>query len=341
MTDAPDSSDALSQRPTDSEAATRTTRAVLVLFAAVATAALMTETVQRAVSVPAAPPALAATATRVEILEALPEVRREEAPEPPRPEYREHTVEKSEVTIKPKFEPKPEPEPLPEPEPKPEPVPVPEPAPQPIEPPEVPEVKPEPETKPEPILEVKPEVKPEIKPKPEPKPPVAKPVRKPKPKPAPKPAKMPAPKKDAAPPPEAPVGEVDRAGAVSEAGTSSVGTSSSGTPAGAGGAPGGSAGSNASVSGESRDRAIARILAVIEAHKTYPRRARQTGAEGVVLLEVRLNASGVVEEVRVAKPHGSVLLNRAATSAAKPLAGLDTSYGKAACFEIPVEFRLD
>ncbi len=306
MTDAPD---ALSKRtsitPSESEAATRTTRAVLAVFVVVAAAALMTETVQRAVSVPAAPPAPAVTATRVEILEALPEVRREEAPESQRPEYREHTVEKSSVTIEAKSEP--------------DPVPVSEPESQLLAPPEVPEVRPEPEVKPEP----------------EPKVPVVKPERKPKPK------SKPVPKKDAAPSPEAPLGKVDRVGRGAETGTVSSGTTSPGTPAGAGGAPGAEATANVSVSGESRDRAIARILAVIEAHKTYPRRARQTGTQGVVLLEVRLNASGVVEDVRIAKPHGSVLLNRAATSAAKPLSGLDTSYGKAARFEIPVEFKLD
>lgn len=188
------------------------------------------------------------------------------------------------------------------PEPKPEPEPAPEPEPEPI---------PEPEPKPEPV-----------KPKPQPKP-APKRVEKPKPvqKPAPAAAPMPAPSLEAV---EGPVAQAGQAG-LADGREGGVGTGVSGTGSGA---------------SDGTDRVLAELLAVIEANKTYPRRARQTGQQGEVLLAVEIGPDGRVASVSIRKKHASALLNRAALKAAEPLEGRPTKLSKAVTIVVPVRFEL-
>lgn len=86
--------------------------------------------------------------------------------------------------------------------------------------------------------------------------------------------------------------------------------------------------------------AIAQIMAVIEANKTYPRRALQTGQQGVVVLSVHIGPDGIVEHVEVHQKHAFRLLNRAAMSAAVPLVGIKTPLGRALTLEVPVKFEI-
>lgn len=190
----------------------------------------------------------------------------------------------------------------PEPKPEPEPEPAPEPEPEPI---------PEPEPKPEPV-----------KPKPQPKP-APKRVEKPKPvqKPAPAAAPPPAPSLEAV---EGPVAQAGQAG-LADGREGGVGTGVSGTGSGA---------------SDGTDRVLAELLAVIEANKTYPRRARQTGQQGEVLLAVEIGPDGRVASVSIRKKHASALLNRAALKAAEPLEGRPTKLSKAVTIVVPVRFEL-
>lgn len=92
--------------------------------------------------------------------------------------------------------------------------------------------------------------------------------------------------------------------------------------------------------GREVESAVAQIMAVIEANKTYPRRARQTGQEGEVVLAVLIRSDGTVERVDVLEKHASRLLNRAALSAAEPLIGVKTPLRRALTLKVPVRFDL-
>lgn len=168
-----------------------------------------------------------------------------------------------------------------------------------------------------------PEPKPEpVKPKPQPKP-APKRVEKPKPvqKPAPAAAPTPAPSLEAV---EGPVAQAGQAG-LADGREGGVGTGVSGTGSGA---------------SDGTDRVLAELLAVIEANKTYPRRARQTGQQGEVLLAVEIGPDGRVASVSIRKKHASALLNRAALKAAEPLEGRPTKLSKAVTIVVPVRFEL-
>lgn len=186
---------------------------------------------------------------------------------------------------------------------------------------------PEPEPVPEPEPEPEPEPKPEpVKPKPQPKPAPKrvekpKPVQKHAPKPAPAAAPTPAPSLEAL---EGPVAQAGQAG-LSEGREGGVGTGVSGSGSGA---------------SDGTDRVLAELLAVVEANKTYPRRARQTGQQGEVQLAVEIGPDGRVVDVSIRKKHASALLNRAALKAAEPLEGRPTKLTKAVTIVVPVRFEL-
>ena len=180
------------------------------------------------------------------------------------------------------------------------------------------------DAKPEPI----PEVKPEPKPEPVVEPP---PVEKPKPKPQPKPKPKLVQKAKPVAPPKEDV-KVDVVQSAAQLGSADEGTSS-----------GNSTVDLATTAGNSdadRASALASIVSTIEANKRYPRRARQTGTQGLVVLTVEINSDGVVTSVRLQKPNASVLLNRAAQKAAEPLIGMKLPV-KALTVDVPVEFKLN
>lgn len=293
----------------ESRSATRAARIAAAAAAAAAVLAAGLDMVEKVIAVPSLPEGI--LRERVTVTE----FRRIEDPvQKPKVEEPliEHTADESDF----KVDAKPEPEPVP---PPPEPEPEPEPA---VEPPPPP--LPEPEPNPEP----KPEPEPMLPPPPAPEPPPPpKPVVKPKPapKPAPKPVKSaPKPAVEKPKPAEEPPSEA------------SAGSNSSARSGGAGGV------SNASGNAEAGDEsaALALIVREIEAHKRYPRRARQTGVEGKVVLSVEIDAAGIIRSVSLLEKHNSVLLNRAALQAAHGLVGMKLPLGKAMTAAVPVVFTL-
>ena len=99
-------------------------------------------------------------------------------------------------------------------------------------------------------------------------------------------------------------------------------------------------GTASGASADARNTALATIVAVIDEHKRYPRRARQTGAEGDVVLAVTIDGNGIVTGVVLKKPHASVLLNRAALKAAEPLIGVEFPLSAPLTVEVPVRFTI-
>ena len=99
-------------------------------------------------------------------------------------------------------------------------------------------------------------------------------------------------------------------------------------------------GTASGASADARNTALAKIVAVIDEHKRYPRRARQTGAEGDVVLAVTIDGNGIVTGVVIKKPHASVLLNRAALKAAEPLIGVKLPLSAPLTVEVPVRFTI-
>ena len=91
---------------------------------------------------------------------------------------------------------------------------------------------------------------------------------------------------------------------------------------------------------DAQNAALAKIVAVIDEHKRYPRRARQPGAEGDVVLAVTIDGNGIVTGVVLKKPHASVLLNRAALKAAEPLIGVKLPLSAPLTVEVPVRFTI-
>lgn len=99
-------------------------------------------------------------------------------------------------------------------------------------------------------------------------------------------------------------------------------------------------GTASGTSADARNAALAKIVAVIDEHKRYPRRARQTGAEGNVVLAVTIDGNGIVTGVVLKKTHASVLLNRAALKAAEPLIGVKLPLSAPLTVEVPVRFTI-
>ena len=99
-------------------------------------------------------------------------------------------------------------------------------------------------------------------------------------------------------------------------------------------------GTASGASADTRNIALATIVAVIDEHKRYPRRARQTSAEGDVVLAVTIDGNGIVTGVVLKKTHASVLLNRAALKAAEPLIGVKLPLSAPLTVEVPVRFTI-
>ena len=284
----------------ETQFADRAARTVVTVAGVALVLAVGWEVTQKVIQVPNVAAALFREETAVRLVDVPQETRREVPETPIEKPLVEHLTEESDFEVPAHPEPKPEPEPAPEPEPEPIPEPEPEPEPEPI-----------PEPKPEPV-----------KPKPQPKP-APKRVEKPKPvqKSAPAAAPTPAPSLEAV---EGPVAQAGQAG-LADGREGGVGTGVSGTGSGA---------------SDGTDRVLAELLAVIEANKTYPRRARQTGQQGEVLLAVEIGPDGRVASVSIRKKHASALLNRAALKAAEPLEGRPTKLSKAVTIVVPVRFEL-
>lgn len=84
-----------------------------------------------------------------------------------------------------------------------------------------------------------------------------------------------------------------------------------------------------------------RLIAIVNEHKHYPRRARQNNETGRLTISVTLDSSGKVSDVSLASGHPSRLLQQAALEAAQPLRGLVTKLSGPRTIHIPIIFTLD
>ncbi len=84
-----------------------------------------------------------------------------------------------------------------------------------------------------------------------------------------------------------------------------------------------------------------RLIAIVNEHKHYPRRARQNNETGRLTISVTLDSSGKVSDVSLASGHPSRLLQQAALEAAQPLRGLVTKLSGPRTIHIPIVFTLD
>ena len=84
-----------------------------------------------------------------------------------------------------------------------------------------------------------------------------------------------------------------------------------------------------------------RLIAIVNDHKHYPRRARQNNETGRLTISVTLDSSGKVSDVSLASVHPSRLLQQAALEAAQPLRGLVTKLSGPRTIHIPIVFTLN
>jgi len=192
---------------------------------------------------------------------------------------------------------------------------------------------PEPETPELKQPEKTPEPKPEPKPKPTPKP---EPKTEPKPLPLAKPAPQPEPlnqvealesvQEAVTPPPATPAGNNGQRG------DQKTGTTGSGNNTSGGGLP-----------GETEDYA-ATLLAWLEKHREYPRRARMRRQEGTVLLSFVIDRNGRVLEHRIEKSSGFSILDDEVLKMlerAQPLPGMPKHFDRdQLALVVPVQFYL-
>ena len=112
-----------------------------------------------------------------------------------------------------------------------------------------------------------------------------------------------------------------------------------GVPGGrAGGMDGGVAGG---VPASTRNMALSRILSAVEKHKNYPKHARRSGAEGLVILLVSVNDQGRITASTLDKHCGQAALDTATKELGEKLMGLNTGVqGAAFSVRVPVEYKL-
>nr|VFJ62789.1 MAG: outer membrane transport energization protein TonB [Candidatus Kentron sp. DK] len=69
------------------------------------------------------------------------------------------------------------------------------------------------------------------------------------------------------------------------------------------------------------DRYRAKLRALIEANKRYPRRARRTGQQGKAIVAFTVLRDGRIEEIRLVEPAGHKILDRAVIDAIAAVSG--------------------
>ena len=96
-------------------------------------------------------------------------------------------------------------------------------------------------------------------------------------------------------------------------------------------------------SGASRNalnEALAMLIDEVDRNKRYPRRARQIGAQGTVVLGIDIDSNGRIQRVFVLQSAGFAQLDRAAEKAAQTLIGMQIQINEAATIRLPVKFML-
>ena len=89
-----------------------------------------------------------------------------------------------------------------------------------------------------------------------------------------------------------------------------------------------------------RSKVLARILQAVERYKKYPRAGRLAGAEGRLVLTVKIGADGKVVSCRVTSSSGKSVLDAAGEQLGKKLAGLNVGAKTSMTIVVPVHYRL-
>ena len=89
-----------------------------------------------------------------------------------------------------------------------------------------------------------------------------------------------------------------------------------------------------------KSKVLARILQAVERYKKYPRAGRLAGAEGRLVLTVKIGADGKVASCRVTSFSGKSVLDAAGEQLGKKLAGLNIGARNPMTIVVPVHYRL-
>ena len=89
-----------------------------------------------------------------------------------------------------------------------------------------------------------------------------------------------------------------------------------------------------------KNQSLALIIQIIEKNKHYPRRARQMGLTGKVVLKISI-FNGVIQNITIAQENNAQMLNSAAMSAAEKLKGKSVPLKTDFVVNVPVEFSLN
>lgn len=88
-----------------------------------------------------------------------------------------------------------------------------------------------------------------------------------------------------------------------------------------------------------KNQSLALIIQTIEKNKHYPRRARQMGLEGRVILKITIQ-KGIIQNIDFAQKNKTEMLNQSAMSAAEKLKGKSLPFQGDLVVNVPVEFSL-
>lgn len=100
-------------------------------------------------------------------------------------------------------------------------------------------------------------------------------------------------------------------------------------------------GTSAQATPQDRATALGVLMQAIERHKSYPKQARRTGAQGTVSLLVHVGRDGRVKNWEVYKASGQAVLDLATRQLGEKLAGLNTGVrGKEVQVVVPVSYSL-
>ena len=101
---------------------------------------------------------------------------------------------------------------------------------------------------------------------------------------------------------------------------------------------------SADESAASRQRIAQTLHLAFQRHFSYPRRARRNGWQGKLTLGIRIQANGVVGDIRILESSGYTVLDKAALLSAGKIRTIGASRtllgGRAMDMILPVEFRL-
>lgn len=89
-----------------------------------------------------------------------------------------------------------------------------------------------------------------------------------------------------------------------------------------------------------RGKVAAAVLQAVERHKKYPKAARRSGAEGRLMLTVKIGADGRIASCIVSSASGKAALDAAGSLLAEKLVGIPVGAASLVTVTVPVVYRL-